>query len=326
MSDEWPVVVKRPTVDRVADTLLYGIATPVIALPSGMLVGAFAGAGVYYLLGSPGGENAPPIPAFLAILLVGLTAGIATIVFVARRGLARWRLGRGRELRLWPDRIERDLGGSVETWPFALVKAVRFFERGTDGHQGSVRIELETGRALELRGDHWSLEPVRDHVRATLVPILEERIRHALADGETVSCREPRAFAAAMIFLGIMLAVWGVAILGLLISSLAGGGQVDDVRSPRAAYLALIFTAGGIGVLRFGLSFAGGGLALTSTGVRRVRDRPGDEVPWREVQIQDQGHRIEIVGGPRPLRLTSYGDNHAVLVELLPRLAADARR
>ncbi|HZV01749.1 MAG TPA: hypothetical protein VFF73_33870 [Planctomycetota bacterium] len=325
MSDEWPVIVKRPTADRIADALLYGIATPVIALPSGMIVGAFAGAGVYSLLGSPGGEHAPPLPALLAILLVGFTAGIATIVFVARRGLARWRVGRGRELRLWPDRIERDLGRSVEAWPYAEVKAVRFFDRGTESHGGSVRIELAAGRTLELRGEHWSLEPVREHIRATLVPILDDRIRHALADGEVVSCREPRAFAAALIFLGIMFAIWGVGLLGLLLTSLAGG-KLDADMAPRAGYFALIFTAGGIAMIRFGLSFGGGGLAITSTGVRRVRDRPADEVPWREVQVHDEGDRIEIVGGPRTLRLTSYGENHPVLVGLLPSLAADARR
>jgi hypothetical protein len=324
MGDEWPIVVERPLGERLGEALFYGIATPIIALGVGVMVGPFAAGLLYELLGEPGAPHDPPIAIFVELILVGLTTALGVMALIGHRGLSRYRQGAGRALRLWPDRLERDLGRSVESWPFAEVTKLQLIQRGHDGSGASVKLTLEGGRKLELMAKHWKLDEVVAHLRAALVPAIGERIRRELEEGEVVECREPRGYAAMTIGFAIMVGIWGVTLLVVLVVSLAGG-HGWDANATRAGYCGLLFSIGGAGLLKFGFSFLGGGLALTWTGVRRVKDGPAEEIPWREASVVDTGGRIEVTHGSRRLHLTSFGENHAVLVDLLPRLAGEGK-
>ncbi|MCO5165292.1 MAG: hypothetical protein M9894_02855 [Planctomycetes bacterium] len=313
----WPVTLVRPLADRVLGAVVYALATPLIALGSGLLAGPLVAAALIALLGD---ERQAGAAGLVVVVLCAGSAGLAAMGFVARAGWRAYRAGAGRELRLWPDRLER-IGRRVEVWSWEEVDRLLLLH--TSDQLDRVVLRLRGGGEVSLRRGHWDIDVIRTALERALVPALAERYRAALRQGEAVAFREPLGFAAASLVLGALSGAWGALILGLVaLNALERGGPGPGDLHPVVAG-ALLMAAGLAGV-KLGVSFQGGGMTLSPTGVRRGPEPSPDEVPWATARAIDRGARLEVTSdrGDLPVRLSRSGESHAVLVRLLPELIA----
>lgn len=302
--ETYPLQFDPPARSRALEVAFLALVI-LVMLP---LLGALVGFIVWGILGVVGLGGTVAVRAGWATGL--LFAGVSGVSLVREH----IRTGRSRRYRMWPDRLEQPDAGVVI--PFDGLTGLQHLPGSTPEEEVVLLTWEPRGRHRVAR--RRDLPQIWEALERHAVPVVLERLSAALDRGETLTFAEPTGKALR----------WGAAGSALLLYGLFAGfvsvqsllGYTPSAALPNAPIAAVLCC--GIGVVLLGRwrMARGGGLLVSPTGIRQVRDRYGRELAWGDVQrviIARQGWIIEGDALGRRCRLGDHAVNAAVLPRLL---------
>lgn len=308
MAGAAPLAVFRPELKgRAIGILVYGVGGTVISLAVGLLGGVLAGALLNLAVGD--------VPSAVGGVLVGL----ALLILLARFFIRGYRRGASVELRVWPDRLDRVQGGTIQSLPFDALASLEHRE-GAQPDQQRILLRREDGALLEIAAP-LPVAAIGSLLKEVAVPVLVATRRAALERGEELVFREQQGRAYLGALGGLLALLWGGFLtIGIGLAMSRGDKDVE----PRGMAVGVLFLAAGGSSLTWFVRTRGNGMVLTRTGIRKIGRDVGAESPWsdlRRLTLSPIDVRLEGELPGRPLRLSRRAPNFLVLITLVAELA-----
>lgn len=209
---------------------------------------------------------------------------------------------RGKELRLEGDALVRVRFGGRDELPFARLASIQVLGARRDDPKVLI-LRSDDGAVFELGHRDWRLDWILEEVRRRVIPAVARARLEAIARGEPLVLREPRAWALGSLLVGIVGLPLAVAALFE-----GGTGALGDA-ADLLARAPLLVRGGGFQLLANGLAARG----------RSFEDFPYEDVA--QVLFGDEGVVVKAKSGAE-LRATHAAENAEVAVAALALKAA----